>query len=137
MLLSPQMIKSGRTPPIVPSWLSSVVSVCDACVLRLALWTTPGCTMAIVTCRTAGLAGVSAKVSGPAPMLATAAAMPKTASPGRQEAPGRTAVPTRGTAARGRDSSAMTMATFVSTSAKLISQTPPTEASASTAGCCH
>jgi hypothetical protein len=31
----------------------------------------------------------------------------------------------------------MTMATFASTSAKLISQTPPTEASASRAGCCH
>ena len=132
MLLSPQTIRSGRTPPSVPPWLSSAVSASDACARRLALLITPGCTMAIVTCRTAGLGGVSAKASGPAPTLASAAATPRTARPDRREAPGRTAAPTRG-----RDSSARTMATLASTSAKLISQTPPTEASASTAGCCH
>src|SRR6202035_3598212 len=38
---------------------------------------------------------------------------------------------------RGTDSKTSTMATFTITSAKLISQTPPTAASASTAGCCH
>src|SRR5579862_7390610 len=134
MLLSPQTIRSGRTPPSVPSRLRSAVSACDACELRLASRTTPGCTMAIVTCRTAGLAGVSANASGPAPTPDSAAATPRTAKPDRHEAPGRTAVPIR---VRGRDSSAMTMATFASTSAKLISQTPPTEARASTAGCCH
>jgi hypothetical protein len=88
--------------------------------------------MAIVTYRTAGLAGVSANASGPAPRLASPAAAPRTANPDRHEAPGRTAVPIRG-----RDSRTMTMATFASTSAKLTSQTPPTAASASTAGCCH
>ena len=86
----------------------------------------PGCTMAIVTCRTAGLAGVSANASGPAPTLASPAATPSSASPGRRPGP-----------SRGRDSMTSTMATLVMTSAKLISHTPPTAASASTAGCCH
>ena len=82
--------------------------------------------MAIVTCRTAGLAGVSANASGPAPTLASPAATPTSASPGRRPGP-----------SRGRDSMTSTMATLVMTSAKLISHTPPTAASASTAGCCH
>src|SRR5580692_12495709 len=132
MLLSPQTIRSGLTPASRPDRLNSAVSVCDACAARLALLITPGCTMAIVTWRTAGLGGVSAKASGPAPTLASPAASPRTASPDRQEAPGRTAAPTRG-----RDWSRSTMATLVSTSTKLINQTPPTAASASTAGCCH
>src|SRR5580658_3344771 len=132
MLLSPQTIRSGRTPSSVPPRLRSAVSACDACERRLASRTTPGCTIAIVTYRTAGLAGVSANASGPAPRLATPAATPRTANPDRREAPGRTAAPIRG-----RDSSTMTMATFASTSAKLTSQTPPTEARASRAGCCH
>src|SRR6185437_782767 len=38
---------------------------------------------------------------------------------------------------RGTDTMTRVIATLASTSAKLISQTPPTEASASTAGCCH
>src|SRR5580704_6789499 len=88
----------------------------------------PGCTMATVAWRTAGLAGVSAKASGPAPTPATVAATPSTAIPGRQVAPGVT---------RGSDSMTSTIATLTRTSAKLISQTPPTAASASTAGCCH
>src|SRR5271167_4012839 len=87
----------------------------------------PGCTMATVACRTAGLAGVSANASGPAPTLASAAATPASASPGRRVVP----------PSRGRDSMTSTMATLVMTSAKLISHTPPTAASASTAGCCH
>src|SRR5690242_5376848 len=83
--------------------------------------------MATVTWRTAGLAGVSANASGPAPTLTTAAAAPSTAIAGRTGA-----VNTRGSAPM-----ASTIATFVSTSAKLISHTPPTAARASTAGCCH
>src|SRR5580693_313521 len=132
MLLSPQTIRSGRTPPSLPPWLSSAVSVCDACARRLALLTMPGCTMATVTCRTAGLAGVRANASGPAPTLASPAAAPRTASPDRRAAPGTAAAPSRGS-----DSTTSTIATLASTSAKLISHTPPTAASASTAGCCH
>src|SRR5580698_7871118 len=132
MLLSPQTIRSGLTPASRPPRLNSAVSVCDACAARLALLITPGCTMAIVTCRTAGFGGVSANATGPAKTLASPAATPRAASPHRQEAPGRMAAPTRGRQVR-----RSTMATLVSTSAKLISQTPPTAASASTAGCCH
>src|SRR6516225_8198799 len=132
MLLSPQTIRSGRTPPSVPPWLSWAVSVSDACARRLSLLITPGCTMAIVACRATELGGVSAKASGPARTLASTAATPRPASPSRQGLPGRTIAPTRG-----RDCSRSTMATLVSTSTKLISQTPPTAASASTAGCCH
>src|SRR5580704_8297575 len=132
MLLSPQTIRSGRTPASVPPRLSSAVSASDACAARLALLITPGCTMAIVTCRAAGFGGVSANASGPAKTLASPAATPRAASPHRQEAPGRMAAPTRG-----KDVRRSTMATLASTSTKLISQTPPTAASASTAGCCH
>ena len=92
----------------------------------------PGWTRATVTWRTAGLAGVSAKASGPAPILARAAAVPMMASPQRPDAPGSRPAPIRG-----RHSMASTMATLASTSAKLISQTPPTEARATMAGCCH
>ena len=88
MLLSPQTIRSGCTPLSVPPRLSSAVSACDACTRRLVLLIMPGCTMATVTWRTAGLAGVSANASGPAPTLASAAAAPSTASPGRRVAPG-------------------------------------------------
>src|ERR1019366_675098 len=83
-------------------------------------------TRATVTCRTAALAGVSAKASGPAPRLASPATAPRIARPGR------TALRWRGSELR-----TSTIATLVSTSAKLISHTPPTAASASTAGCCH
>ncbi len=116
----------------MPPWLSSAVSVSDACSRRLTLLSTPGCTMATVTWRTAGLAGVSANASGPAKTLASPAATPSAASPARHVAPGTTAGPTRGS-----DSIASTMATLAMTSATLTSQTPPTAARASTAGCCH
>ena len=92
----------------------------------------PGWTRATVTWRTAGLAGVSAKASGPAPTLASAAAAPTVASPQRPDAPGSALAPMRGS-----DSMASTMATLARTSAKLTSQTPPTAARARMAGCCH
>src|SRR5580704_16896797 len=138
MLLSPHTIRSGCAPPSVPPWLSAAVSVSDACSRRLTLLSTPGCTMATVAWRTAGLAGVSANASGPANTLASTATTPSAASPARQAprgapaAPGTTAGPTRGS-----DSIASTMATLAMTSATLTSQTPPTAARASTAGCCH
>src|SRR6266851_1000656 len=127
VLLSPHTIRSGFTPPSWPDRLNSAVSRSLASTRRTVLLMMPGCTMAIVTCRAAGLAGVSANASGPAPTLASPAARPSTASPGR------TAVPLR----RGTDPMRSTMATLVITSAKLISHTPPTAASASAAGCCH
>ena len=126
MLLSPHTIRSGLTPLSSPERLSSAVSRSLASTRCTVLLIMPGCTMAIVTCRTAGLAGVSANASGPAPTLASPAATPASASPGRRPGP-----------SRGRDSMTSTMATLVMTSAKLISHTPPTAASASTAGCCH
>ena len=70
----------------------------------------------------AGLAAL-----GAAAVVATATAAPSTAMPGRTGLPS-----TRGSAPM-----ASTIATFASTSAKLISHTPPTAANASTAGCCH
>ena len=129
MLLSPQTIRSGFTPLSSPERLSSAVSRSLASTRWTVLLTIPGCTMAIVAWRTAGLAGVSANASGPAPTLASAAATPRTASPGRRVTPG--ASPGAGA------SRTSTMATLASTSAKLISHTPPTAARASTAGCCH
>src|SRR6516164_2083403 len=128
VLLSPQTIRSGLVPPSSPERLSPAVSRSLASTRLTALPTIPGCTMATVTSRAAGLAGVSANASGPAATVVTAAATPSAASPGRQVAPGVT---------RGSASITSTIATFVSTSAKLISHTPPTAAKASTAGCCH
>src|SRR5215472_7047050 len=128
VLLSPQTIRSGFTPLNSPERLSSVVSRSLASTRSTALPTTPGCTRATVAWRTAGLAGVSANASGPAPTLASAAATPSAASPGRQVALALT---------RGSDSMTSMIATFASTSAKLTSHTPPTAARASTAGCCH
>ena len=90
--------------------------------------------MATVAWRTAGLAGVSANASGPANTLASTAATPSAASPARQVGAGHHAVPGR---PGGSDSIASTMATLAMTSATLTSQTPPTAARASTAGCCH
>ena len=70
-------------------------------------------------CRTAGVLDVRAKTTGPA---ASATATP--------------AAPASRTRFR-RASSRITMPVLAATRAKLISHTPPTEASASTAGCCH
>src|SRR6266480_2676028 len=128
VLLSPHTIRSGLTPLSLPERLSSAVSRSLASTRWTALFTIPGCTMAIVASRVTGLAGVSANASGPAPTPATATAAPSTARPALGFAPGVT---------RGRDSRASTIATLTMTSAKLISHTPPTAASASTAGCCH
>src|SRR5882724_4081673 len=128
VLLSPHTMRSGFTPLSPPERLSSAVSRSLASTRWTALCTTPGCTRAIVASRATGLAGVSANASGPAPTPATATAVPSTARPGRNVAPG---------VSRGTDSRTSTMATFTITSAKLISHTPPTAASASTAGCCH
>src|SRR5689334_16735330 len=128
VLLSPHTIRSGLTPLSLPERLSSAVSRSLASTRWTALFTIPGCTMAIVASRVTGLAGVSANASGPAPTPATATAAPSTARPAFGFAPGTT---------RGRDSRASTIATLTMTSAKLISHTPPTAASARTAGCCH
>src|SRR5690242_13967121 len=128
VLLSPHTIRSGLTPLSLPERLSSAVSRSLALTRWTALFTIPGCTMAIVASRVTGLAGVSANASGPAPTPATATAAPSTARPAFGFAPGIT---------RGRDSRASTIATLTMTSAKLISHTPPTAASARTAGCCH
>ena len=87
VLLSPHTIRSGFTPLSRPERLSSAVSRSRASTRCTALLTMPGCTMAIVASRTAGLAGVSANASGPAPTLASAAATPSTASPGRSARP--------------------------------------------------
>src|SRR5580700_12282216 len=126
VLLSPQTIRSGFTPPRRPERLSSAVSRSLASTRCTVLLIMPGCTMATVAGRTAGLAGVSANASGPAPTLTSPAVTPSSASPGRRPEP-----------SRGRETMAITMATLVMTSAKLTSHTPPTAASASTAGCCH
>src|SRR5690242_9658803 len=128
VLLSPHTIRSGLTPLSLPERLSSAVSRSLASTRWTALFTIPGCTMAIDASRVTGLAGVSANASGPAPTPATATAAPSTARPAFGFAPGIT---------RGRDSRASTIATLTMTSAKLISHTPPTAASARTAGCCH
>src|SRR5271165_3194591 len=142
VLLSPQTIRSGFTALSSPERLSSAVS----CSLASTRWTglliMPGCTMAIVTDRAAGLAWVRANASGPAPMLASPAATPSTASQGRRPAPdwagpGDAMLERRMTPSRGSDPMTSTIATLAITSAKLISHTPPTAASASTAGCCH
>src|SRR5580700_6755442 len=126
VLLSPQTIRSGMTLPSRPERLSSAVSRSLASTRCTVLLIMPGCTIAIVTCRTAGLAGVSANASGPAPTLASPAATPSSASPGRSSGP-----------SFGRAPTTSTIATLAMTSAKLTSHTPPTAASASTAGCCH
>src|SRR5579875_3323623 len=118
MLLSPQTIRSGLAPASRPSRLSCAVSAWDACVRRLGLRTTPGCTIATVSC--------------PAPTLASTPAAPAIAGRVRPAAPGARTGPSRGS-----DSASSTTATFAITSAMLISLTPPTAASASTAGCCH
>src|SRR5689334_16550749 len=129
VLLSPHTIRSGLTPLSLPERLSSAVSRSLASTRWTALFTIPGCTMAIVASRVTGLAGVSANASGPAPTPTTATAAPSTARPALFGfAPGTT---------RGRDSRASKIATLTMTSAKLISHTPPTAASARTAGCCH
>src|SRR5689334_5081069 len=128
VLLSPHTIRSGLTPLSSPERFSSAVSRSLASTRATALLTIPGCTMAIVAWRAAGLAGVSANASGPAPRLAAAAITPRAASQGRGAGPD---------SVRGRDTRTSTIATFASTSAKLISQTPPAAASARTAGCCH
>ena len=130
MLLSPQTIRSGRTPPSVPPRLRSAVSACDACDAQAGVEDharlhhgdrdvpdgragrgererqRPGAD--------AGHPGGHAQDREPRP--------PRSRRAGR---PRRSAAGTPAT---------MTMATFASTSAKLISHTPPTEARASTAG---
>src|SRR5712691_6912770 len=141
VLLSPQTIRSGFTPLSWPERLSSAVSRSLASTRWTALLTIPGCTMATVAARTAGLAGVSANASGPAPTLASPAITPSTASPGRRlgrvGASPRVPSARRTAPIRGSDPIASTIATLAMISAKLISHTPPTAASASTAGCCH
>ena len=92
-------------------WLASTRSA--------GLLTTPGCTSAIVVVPATGAGGVSAKATGPATITAASAA----ADTSR--------------AARRPATIAIRMATFAATSTKLTSHTPPTEARASTAGCCH
>ena len=89
MLLSPQTIRSGLTPLSSPERLSSAVSRSLASTRWTALLMMPGCTMATVAWRAAGLAGVSANASGPAPTLASATATPSTASPAAGEVPRR------------------------------------------------
>src|SRR6266496_5012058 len=113
MLLSPQTISPGwsRRRPADIRWVASARSV--------GLSTMPGWTSASVTDRGAGGAGVSAKAAGPAPTAMTAPA-----------APSSRAGPLLAVAR-------ITMPVLAATSAKLISHTPPTAASASTAGCCH
>ena len=81
--------------------------------------TTPGCTSAIVAVRVTGAGPVSAKATGPAATTAAATTAAAARAVHRGEA------------------STTTMATFAATSTKLTSQTPPTAASASTAGCRH
>src|SRR5581483_3261473 len=128
VLLSPHTIRSGLTPLSSPERLSSAVSRSLASTRLTASLTIPGCTRAIVVSRTAGAAGVSANASGPAPTLTTAATTPRAASQGRGTELG---------SRLGRDTTTSTIATLASTSAKLISQTPPTAARASTAGWRH
>src|SRR5579875_1196621 len=144
VLLSPQTIRSGLAPANRPERLNSAVSRSLASTRSVGLFTMPGCTMATVTCRTAGLAGVSANASGPAPTLASTPTAPAIAAPARPAGPGAGPVPRlgarRGPSAgptQGSDPASSTTATFAITSAMLISHTPPTAASASTAGCCH
>ena len=50
MLLSPQMIRSGLTPPREPPLLRDAVRVSEASTRWTALATVPGCTSATVTC---------------------------------------------------------------------------------------
>ena len=112
-LLSPQTIRSGRAPR----------SRADSRRLASTRWflvsVFPGWTSATVTYRTGGTSALRAKATGPA---ASATATP--AAPAA-----RTAIP--------RASSRIAMPVFAATRAKLISQTPPTAARASTSGCCH
>ena len=140
MLLSPQTIRSGFTPPSSPPPLSSRVSVSLASVRCTGSFTTPGCTMATVMDRAAGNGGVSANASGPAPATTTRAATPAAASAIRRElaagAPEAPGVPGANAAGKAAPSAAV-IATFAITRATLTSHTPPTAASASTAGCCH
>ena len=92
-------------------WLASTRSA--------GLLTTPGCTSAIVVAPAVGAGAVSAKATGPATSTAAAAAAAASRDVDRPE------------------TIAIRMATFTATIAKLTSHTPPTEARASTAGCCH
>ena len=102
---------SPRARSSVSRWLASTRS--------LGSLTTPGCTSAIVAVRVTGAGPVSAKASGPAATTAAATTAAAARAVHRGEA------------------STTTMATFAATSTKLTSQTPPTAASASTAGCRH
>ena len=137
MLLSPQTIRSGLTPPSSPPLLSSRVSVSLASTRCTGLFTTPGCTMATVIDRAAGNGGVSANASGPATATTTRAATPAAASAIRRElATGAPEAPGANAAGKAAPRTAV-IATFAITRATLTSHTPPTAASASTAGCCH
>ena len=141
--LSPQTIRSGRTPPSLPPALNCAVSVSLASVRATGSSTTPGWTIAIVSVLATGDGGVSAKASGPAP-AATAKAATPTAAAGRAGRAGRPAGGAAlgwrppGATTSGRSApSTSTSATLAITRATLTSHTPPTAASASTAGCCH
>src|ERR1700751_3644341 len=96
--------------------------------------------MATVIDRVAGNGAVSANASGPAPATTTRAATPAATSAIRRElaagAPDAPGGPGANAAGEGAPGAAVTAA-FAITRATLPSHTPPTAASASTAGCCH
>ena len=99
-----------------------MVSLTSSASLRCGPFSRPGWTSASLSFPVGGTeysCAVSAKAAGPAAMASPAAAMP-TIRP----------APLRAVAA-------ITIAVLAATRTKLISQMPPTAASARTTGCCH